>query len=57
MLLERIKQKEEIYLKRNIENNEFQEIENNFKIIKYIENIPEWGIDTRQWLSLFGKVL
>lgn len=57
LLLDRIKQKEEIYLKRNLESDELQEINNTLNIIKHIDTIPEWGISSRHWLSLLSKVL
>lgn len=57
ILLERIKQKEEAYLKTSLKSNEFQEIENTFRLIKHIDAIPEWGIGSKQWLSLLGRVL
>ncbi len=54
----RIKQIEETFLlKGRLESNEFQEIENTFNHIKHIDAVPDWGIDSRQWLSLLGKFL
>lgn len=57
LLLERIKQKEEVYLKGSLNDKEFQELENTFQLIKHIDAVPEWGMGSRQWLSLIGKVL
>lgn len=57
LLLDRIKQKEEVYLNKSLKSEEFQEIESTFNLIKHIDAVPEWGIDTRQWLPLLGRFL